>query len=48
MKCVSWREDHEKEGENKNTQRENSRDRSGHMALNMKKQLLEPGRNSAI
>ena len=46
---VSWREEYEKEGENRNTKWENSRDRYGYTVLNiMKKQLLESGRNSAV
>ena len=35
VECVSWREEHEKEGENKNTKWENSRDRYGYMTLNI-------------
>ena len=33
IKCVSWGEEKEKEGENKNTKWENGRDRQGYMAL---------------
>ena len=41
------REKHEKEGENKNTKWENGGE-IGHMILNIRKQLLESGRNSAM
>ena len=34
LECVSWRQKYEKEGDNKNTKWEQSRDRYGYMVLN--------------
>ena len=45
MQNALWREEYEKEGENK----KNIRDRYGYMLLNIrKKQLLESGKGSAM